>query len=110
LALEQSDIVISGTSAPHAIIKKDHIPQSRPLILFDLAVPADTDEEVQSLRSIQYFNLKRIEQQVNGNRAVRAGEIRKAELIIEEEIERFLEYQHRYFQQKQQHSNSLLFN
>lgn len=108
-ALEQSDIIISGTSAPHAIIKKEHIPQSRSLILFDLAVPADAAPEIQSLASIQYFNLKRIEQQVNGNKAVRAGEIRKAELIIEEEIGRFMEYQHRYFQQKL-NSNSLLFN
>lgn len=94
-ALEQSDIVISGTSAPHAIIKKEHISQSRTLVLFDLAVPADVAAEVQSLTNIQYFNLKAIERQVNGNKAVRVGEIRKAELIIEEEIGRFMEYQYR---------------
>jgi glutamyl-tRNA reductase len=101
-ALEQSDIVISGTSAPHSIIKKEHIPQSKPLILFDLAVPADADTEVQSLANIQYYNLKRIEQQVNGNKSVRAGEVVKAELIIEQEISRFMEYQNRYFLNKQQ--------
>lgn len=104
-ALEQSDIVISGTSAPHPIIKKEQIPQSRSLILFDLAIPADAAPEVQSHDNIQYFNLKRIEQQVNGNKTVRAGEIRKAELIIEEEIGRFMEYQNRYIQQKLQYSN-----
>jgi glutamyl-tRNA reductase len=96
------DIVISGTSAPHAIIKKEHISQSKSLILFDLAVPADADTEVQSLANIQYYNLKRIEQQVNGNKSVRAGEVVKAELIIEQEISRFMEYQNRYFLNKQQ--------
>lgn len=105
VALEQSDIVISGTSAPHAIIKKEHISQNKPLILFDLAVPCDADDEVQTLSTIQYFNLKRIEQQVNGNRAVRAGEIKKAELIIEQEFERFMEYQNRYFFNKQLKQN-----
>ncbi len=95
VAMEQTDIVISATSAPHAIIKSEHIPQNRPLVLFDLAVPADADEEVQSHANIQYFNLKRIEKQVNGNREVRAGEVRKAEAIIGEEIARFMEYQNR---------------
>lgn len=92
-ALEHSDFVISGTSAPHAIIKKEHIPAQASLTIFDLAVPADVDSEVQNNPSVKYFSLKEIEKQVNGNKAIRSGEILKAEEIIEQEVGRFLDYQ-----------------
>jgi glutamyl-tRNA reductase len=92
-ALEHSDILISGTSAPHAIDKKEHLPAVASLTIFDLAVPADIDPEVRTNPSIKYFSLKEIENQVNGNKAIRSGEIEKAEVIIAQEVGRFLEYQ-----------------
>jgi glutamyl-tRNA reductase len=92
-ALKQSDIVISGTSAPHSIIRKEHISSDRTLAIFDLAVPSDVDIEVQNMAHIKYYGLSRIEQQVNGNKAVRVEEMLKAEVIIEDEINRFIRYQ-----------------
>lgn len=91
-ALEQSDIVISGTSAPHVIIKREHI-SSNPLLVFDLAVPCDVEAEVQTLPTVKYFGLNKIEQQVDGNKSIRAAELLKAEFIIEEEVSRFMDYQ-----------------
>ncbi len=94
-ALGQADIIISGTSAPHAIIRKEHIAANHSLLIFDLAVPNDVEPEVQTLPEITYYGLKQIENQVNGNKAIRIEEIQKAEMIIEEEVKRFLEYQDR---------------
>ena len=100
-ALDQTDIIISGTSAPHAIIRREHIPSNHPLLIFDLSIPSDVDMEVQGLSGIQYYGLKQIEQQVNGNKEIRFEEVQKAEMIIEDEVKRFLEYQKRYFYYKQ---------
>ncbi|NJK98234.1 MAG: hypothetical protein HC905_27955 [Bacteroidales bacterium] len=97
MALELSDIVISGTSAPHSIIRKEHIPENKLLSIFDLAVPCDADAEVRDLSHITYFDLKKIEAQVNGNKTIRAGEVLKAEAIINEEVRRFMEYQNRKY-------------
>lgn len=96
-ALLQTDIVISATSAPHTIIKPEHIPSEHPLIIFDLAVPQDVDEEVQKLTGVDYYGLQKIEQQVNNNIAGREDEVIKASLIIEDEIIRFMEYQNKYY-------------
>lgn len=92
-ALEQSDIVISGTSAPHVIVKREHISPGHPLLIFDLAVPCDVEADVQNLREVKYFGLNKIEHQVDGNKSVRSTELIKAESIIDDEVSRFMNYQ-----------------
>ena len=84
--LREADILISATSAPHAIVFRDDLNPSRPLLTIDLAFPRDIDPEVSEQKQVRLYNLQDVERLVQGNIAVRQEEVRKAELMIEEEI------------------------
>lgn len=84
--LQEADILISATSAPHAIIFKEDLNPQRRLLAIDLAFPRDIDPAVTDLEGVRLYNLHDVEQQVQDNIAVRAEEVAKAELMIEEEI------------------------
>ena len=111
--LRNADIVISATSAPHAIIYKEDIaPLSAPegatsvgmpcpqgneapsgavggalsTLFIDLAFPRDIDPAVADIEGVRLYNLQDVERQVQANISVREDEVKKAELMIEEEI------------------------
>lgn len=84
--LREADILISATSAPHAIIFKDDLNPSRKLLAIDLAFPRDIDPEVTELEGVKLYNLQDVEGVVQDNIAIRHDEVEKAELMIEEEI------------------------
>lgn len=88
--LERSDIIITATSAPHTIIHKEHIPTDREITIIDLAVPADTGEEVINMENITYYNNAGVEETVNLNLDTRRLEIEKAAVIVDQEVEKFI--------------------
>jgi glutamyl-tRNA reductase len=51
------------------------------------------EESVGRMKDITLFNLEQIERFAGENISLRTGEIRKVEQIIEEEIDRFYEWQ-----------------
>ncbi|MGL5568839.1 MAG: glutamyl-tRNA reductase [Cetobacterium sp.] len=57
----KSDIIISTTSAPHAIIKKDELlpilNEKKEYIFLDLAVPRDIEEELNECKNINLYNI-----------------------------------------------------
>ncbi|MCQ8212343.1 glutamyl-tRNA reductase [Cetobacterium somerae] len=56
-----SDVIISATSAPHAIIKKNEIisllDNEKEYVFLDLAVPRDIEEELNELDNINLYNI-----------------------------------------------------
>jgi glutamyl-tRNA reductase len=88
-------VVISATSAPHALIHAADIPADREeqLLLFDLAFPRDIEPAVGTMDGITLYNLDDIEVFARQNIALRHHEIGKAEDIIEEEIEKLMKWQ-----------------
>ena len=84
--LRKADILISATSSPHAIVFKDDLDTTHPMLAIDLAFPRDIDPEVTDIKGVKLYNLQDIEQVVQSNIAVRHEEMQKAELMIEEEI------------------------
>lgn len=97
--LPAADIVISATSAPRAIIYKDDLlpavaedaaaaeaPAATAKLLIDLAFPRDIDAAVTEIAGVRLYNLHDVEQRVQQNISVREEEVKKAELMIEEEI------------------------
>lgn len=86
--LELSDVVITATSAPHAIIKAEDI--SRKVLIFDLASPADVDEAVKTSSEtaslVRLYQLADVERLAQQNLQKRQAEVRRCEEIIEEEI------------------------
>lgn len=57
----KSDVIISATSAPHAIIKKEEIlpllDKYKEYVFLDLAVPRDIEEELNELKNINLYNI-----------------------------------------------------
>jgi glutamyl-tRNA reductase len=90
--LEFTDVLISATSAPHTIIKKDDIRADKDMIIFDLAFPRDVDDALRNFENIKLYDLEDIEKQTKESLNLRYKEIEFAEVIIEEEIEKLYEW------------------
>jgi glutamyl-tRNA reductase len=94
-ALERADVVVAATASPHLLIEARELGEvmscrdGRPMLLVDLAVPRDIDPECGELDGVSLYDIDDLEQVVARNRSVRIAEARKAEGIVEEEIQRF---------------------
>jgi glutamyl-tRNA reductase len=83
--LSNTDILISATSAPHTVIKKEQFPANKEMLIFDLAFPRDVDAEIAHFPDVQLFNLDSLEQIIGQSLNNRVKEMAIAESIIEEE-------------------------
>ncbi|MBU4265986.1 MAG: glutamyl-tRNA reductase [Candidatus Altiarchaeota archaeon] len=87
--LNEVEIVFSATSAPHPIITPDKIPRNREILLVDLAVPADVSKEVDRLKNVKVLRLDFFKAIAQENILAKKEEIKKVELMIQNELERF---------------------
>ena len=93
---DKADIVITSTGAPHAIFRREHGERfmarrrNRPMFFIDIAVPRDVDPEVNKIDGIFVYDIDDLQQVVAGHVADRHREARRAEEIVELEVERFL--------------------
>lgn len=96
--LARADIVISSTGAPHFVLKRDTVQRAMalrsnmPLFLIDIAVPRDIDPEVGNIYNVYLYNIDDLENVVESNLVERKKESRKAEAIVAELVEEFLEW------------------
>jgi glutamyl-tRNA reductase len=94
-ALERADILVAATSSPHLLLEAAELSEvmalrrQRPLLLIDLAVPRDIDAACGELEGVSLYDIDDLQAVIARNRKVRQAEARKAEGIIEEEIQRF---------------------
>ena len=89
-----SDVVISATSAPHAIISRSDIqPSAKHRYFFDLANPRDIDSNVKTLFNVTLYDLEQVEHLAKQNIEARKAEVAKCEAIIEEELTELLRWQ-----------------
>src|SRR5437763_16665366 len=63
--------------------------EDRPLLLIDLAVPRDIDSDCAGIDGVSLYDIDDLQAVIARNRRVRQAEARKAEGIIEEEIQHF---------------------
>src|SRR5215210_1212516 len=93
--LTRADIVVASTSSPHQILGAEDLalvmPEraGRPLLLIDLAVPRDIDPACAELPGVTVSDIDDLQRQVTRQQLVRRTEARKAEGIVEEEIQTF---------------------
>jgi glutamyl-tRNA reductase len=94
-ALERADVLVAATASPHALIEARELMDvmaargGRPMLLIDLAVPRDIDSECAEIDGVSLYDIDDLQAVVARNRQVRQAEARKAEGIIEEEIQHF---------------------
>ncbi|MGO9794229.1 MAG: glutamyl-tRNA reductase [Solirubrobacteraceae bacterium] len=94
-ALQRADVLVAATASPHALIEAREMSEvmatrgRRPMLLIDLAVPRDIDAECAEIDGVSLYDIDDLQAVVARNRQVRQAEARKAEGIIEEEIQHF---------------------
>lgn len=93
--LKKSDIVISATSSPHIILKKDVLEElmkarERGLVIMDLALPRDVDPAAGDIPGIWLYDLDDLKFVVEENYNKRKEAAKFAEEIIQRELEQFL--------------------
>ena len=93
--LEQADIVVSSTGAPHQILGREELEvvaarrPGRPLALIDLAVPRDIDPDVADCPGVALFDMDDLQRAVASNIGGRETEAGRVQEIVDEEAERF---------------------
>ncbi len=94
-ALGRADIVVAATASPHLLLEVAEVAEvmrergGRPMLLIDLAVPRDIDASCAQIPGVSLYDIDDLQAVIARNRKVRQGEARKAEGIIEEEIQQF---------------------
>lgn len=89
--LEDVDVVISATGAPHKIINYERVEENIPdfhreeVIMIDLANPRDISEDISEL-GIKLFNIDDLRDIAESNKEDREKESVEAEKIIDEEL------------------------
>ena len=97
-ALEDTDILLTSTSAPHTLIHREMIGKimadrkNRPMVIIDIAVPRDVAPDVGDVDGVNLFDIDGLSRGVEKAIESRESEIPKVEQIIEEEYLAFKEY------------------
>ena len=93
-----ADIVISATSAPHVILRKEDMHsiiqqrRHRPIFLIDIADPRDIDPACNDLDNVYLYNIDDLQSVVEANLKERKREAERAEVIIDREVGVYLNW------------------
>lgn len=92
--LKDVDIVISSTSSPHIILKKEAVAQImqarvKPLFIMDLAVPRDVEASVKQIKGVSLCDLDDLQFIIEENHDKRKKEAELAEKIVQGEALKF---------------------
>jgi glutamyl-tRNA reductase len=93
--LSASDIVITATGASAPVLTKAHIEsvmrprRNRPLFIIDIAMPRDVEAAAGEIEQVFLYNIDDLQATVRENLARRASEVSRAQVIVEEEVDKF---------------------
>ena len=96
-ALEQIDIAISSTAAPHHLLDRAKLEpllrrrRNRPLLLIDIAVPRDIDPAVNALDNVYLYNVDDLQSIAADYLNLRKEEVARCEKIIAEKVAALME-------------------
>lgn len=94
--VDQADIIISSTGAPHFIITKDRAEKimdgrrNRPIFFVDIAVPRDIDPAVNDLDNAFVYDIDDLQHVIEANIQQRRREAVWAEEIVEQEVQKMV--------------------
>ena len=93
--LAEVDVVITSTSAPHPVVRPEHVAPTlgargdRPLCILDIALPRDVDPAVGKLSNVFLYDLDDLRAVVATTLGRRQDELPLAERLLAEEVERY---------------------
>ena len=94
-ALARADVAITATSAEGPVVTAETVRAAmrdrarRPLVVVDLAVPADVERDAGELDGVRLFDVDDLRAGLDDTMASRLREVPKVEAIVEEEVESF---------------------
>jgi glutamyl-tRNA reductase len=94
-ALAWADVAVTATSSEAPIVSADAVARAvasrgeRPLVLVDLAVPADVERSAGEIPGVRLFDVDDLRAGLDGAMASRMDEVPKVEAVVEEEVEAF---------------------
>jgi glutamyl-tRNA reductase len=94
-ALAWADVVVTATASETPVVNADSVRaamsrrEERPLVLVDLAVPADVDRDAGAVPGVRLFDVDDLRAGLDDAMASRLREVPKVEAIIEDEVEGF---------------------
>ncbi len=98
-AVQEVDIIISSTSAPHFVLKPELVGpvmrkrHGRPLYVIDIAVPRDVDPRVDDFDEVYLYDLDALQVAAEEGRRERERALIQCEEIIEEQLRKFGYYE-----------------
>lgn len=92
--LEDTDVLVSSTAAPHPVVTVERMRAFRPqrsssLVVVDIAVPRDVEPGVGDLPGVFLYNIDDLQRVVETTEESRGGEREAAAAILEESAEDF---------------------
>jgi glutamyl-tRNA reductase len=96
--MAETDIVISCTGAPHVILRKEdlqaiiHERRHRPIFLIDIANPRDIDDACNEVDNVYLKSIDDLEEVVKANRAERQHEAQRADVIVGQGVNLYLDW------------------
>lgn len=96
--LHEVDVLISSTSAPYHIVRKDVVAEAmqkrrnRSMFLIDIAVPPDVEPAVGDLYNVFVYNIDDLKAVVDANLAKRQKEAEQVQVIVQQESAGFVEW------------------
>jgi glutamyl-tRNA reductase len=94
-ALAVADVAISATSSETPVVRTDAVGAAmaqrgdRPLVLVDLAVPADVERDAGTVPGVRLFDVDDLRAGLDDTMAARLREVPKVEAVVEEEVDGF---------------------
>jgi glutamyl-tRNA reductase len=94
-ALAWADVAVAATSSEVPVLGAETVRAamegrvSRPLVIVDLAVPADVDRQAGEVEGVRLFDVDDLRAGLDEAMSARLREVPKVEVIIEEEVEAF---------------------
>jgi glutamyl-tRNA reductase len=94
--LARADIVITATGSQVPILTRAEIesvigrPRHDPLFIIDIAIPRDVDPDAGNIEQVFLYNVDDLQMIVQENLSRRSAEMDRAELIVAEEVGRFM--------------------
>ncbi|NNC90479.1 MAG: glutamyl-tRNA reductase [Akkermansiaceae bacterium] len=90
--LQEVDVVISSTGAPHAVVDREHVEavrrmrRYRPLFFIDIAVPRDVDPAVGEIEEVYLYDIDTLQGLAAQAKDRREDQVRVCDRIIDEEL------------------------
>ena len=94
-ALADADVVVTATASEVPVVSESVVTRAmshraqRPLVVVDLAVPADVDRAAGEIAGVRLFDVDDLRSGLDDAIASRLSEVPKVEAIVEEEVEEF---------------------